>query len=949
MSILPGWIPPRPSRHLLLRMLVVVSVLALHLTMWGHAIDSLYLEYPSADKARKTVIINTISNSLYKNEVTDTLYHCDSSTSPKMMDAIIHYMMGEHMFEHGLYDKALEEGLTAKELVAKEKASQLQSDVLGLVSKAQYRLGILDESLKTLLEAYQVDKKLGNLKLISSDLNSLATIYLAVQDPEPGISFIEKAIALERKMKRTDRLATRLGTAAKLYLMNNDLDKATAAIDEAYDLDKRNNRTEKAADKLLVKAAIQERRHELPEAQKTLLNALPVLEHTTNTYSLATCYNQLGSVYSQLGDNDKAIAYYKKGLKLSIKYGMPACERDAEHGLWILMRDDNPGVAMLHLERYTTLTDSMYRKMTLVRPQVIDITANHFHEAEWNKNSAIIANLIKWGSVALGLMLLVMIAGLFYAWRKGKIALRMQRQTLAMRDHFLANITQRLHTPLTVITNTGHQMVEQGRPSTEETKRMGETIVKHSNDMLQLLDQMTNLENVRSSVELPELKPGDIVMFVRMLVENFIGTAHSKLINLEFTSPMTSMTVVFAPNYVKRICHVLISNSILYTPRNGSVTVGLHALEGGKMRLTVADTGPGIPQNERDRIFEPMYQSHQNGDDGLGTVMELSMVNYLVKTLNGTITMDSELGRGTVFTIEFPVQPVESDGSAEAESMQTFIEKRFKLSKTNNKLQPLVFIVENNEDVAYFIAKHLKEKYNLRFARDGKEALQNAQDLVPDLIITNMTMPVMDGWELIKRLKANPELNHIPIIAMTANNSDQQRIACYNTGADNVLVKPFNSSELRLLADLLIMSRNTLREHFVKHESNLNDQSQATSMSKEDQEFINKLIDVIHAQMAKDDIDMEHIAAALSLSRKQLRSRVMAITGQNPVAYVLKVRLNFARRMVANENLSLTTIATKCGFQNLSHFSKAFKQQYGMSPLQFRKNIDDISQTPPKI
>ena len=211
-----------------------------------------------------------------------------------------------------------------------------------------------------------------------------------------------------------------------------------------------------------------------------------------------------------------------------------------------------------------------------------------------------------------------------------------------------------------------------------------------------------------------------------------------------------------------------------------------------------------------------------------------------------------------------------------------------------------------------------------------------------------MTMPVMDGWELIKRLRANPQLNHIPIIAMTANTSEQQRMACYDQGADNVLVKPFNSSELRLLADKLITSRNSLREHYAKSGNTIGSNTPTDSLNKEDKEFINKLIDVIHAQMAKDDIDMDHIAAALSLSRKQLRSRVMAITGQNPAAYVLKVRLNFARRMIANETTSLTTIATKCGFQNLSHFSKAFKQQFGVSPLQYRKNSDDISQTPPK-
>ena len=259
----------------------------------------------------------------------------------------------------------------------------------------------------------------------------------------------------------------------------------------------------------------------------------------------------------------------------------------------------------------------------------------------------------------------------------------------------------------------------------------------------------------------------------------------------------------------------------------------------------------------------------------------------------------------------------------------------------------MVFIVENNADVGFFIASHLRDNYNLRFARDGHEAYRNAQELVPDLIITNLMMPVMDGKQLIRKLRANLSLNHIPIIAMTNRLGEQERMSCIEAGADAVLVKPFNSGEMCLLVDHLIQQRSALREQFAKKGTSNTSEMPASGMSKEDKKFLNKLIDVIYAQMAKDDIDMEHIAAVLSLSRKQLRTRVMEITGLTPVAYVLQVRLNYAKRMIMNEDTSLTTIASKCGFQNLSHFSKAFKQQFKVSPTQFRKSLDENSPTIP--
>jgi len=422
-------------------------------------------------------------------------------------------------------------------------------------------------------------------------------------------------------------------------------------------------------------------------------------------------------------------------------------------------------------------------------------------------------------------------------------------------------------------------------------------------------------------------------------VDNFSEKAQQQLIQLSFSSQIKSINVVFAPDYIRKIVHKLIDNALKFTPQNGSINVSLEQLESNVMRLIVADTGKGIPENEISHIFEPLYQGW-NGDDAVSTGLQLSLINQIVKTMNGTIKVESELNRGTTFIIDFPVQPGNGADAEPTIESQSYVEQRL-LPAPETTQKPLVFIVENNADVGFFIANHLRDNYNLRFAKDGHEAYMNAQDLVPDLIITNLMMPVMDGKQLIRKLRANPSLNHIPIIAMTTSTAELERMSCIEAGADAVLVKPFNSGELRLLAHHLIKQRSALREQFTKKGTSDTTEVPESKMSKEDKKFLNKLIDVIYAQMAKDDIDMEHIAAVLSLSRKQLRSRVMAITGLTPVAYVLQVRLNYAKRMIMSEDTSLTTIAQKCGFQNLSHFSKAFKQQFKVSPMQFRKSIEE--------
>ena len=928
------------KRSLLVPVLTIVSVLAFHLTMTGETADSLYHVYLHAEKSQKHEIVNKLSQVLYDREITDTLYQFTPSTSAAQVDATFHYLMAEHYYNLEQYESSMEEGRQAQELAQNRKPDKFMSDLLGVLSNAQFRLGDYNEALKTLLQAYRVDKKLNNKMLISSDLNSLAAIYLAVGQPSPGITYIEKAIAMEREMGRRDRISTRLGMGSELYLLNNELDKAMNAIEEAYDIEREDGNSEKAAVRLVQKGAVLEAMSRLDEARSTIMKALPELEKSANIYSLAVAYNQLGNIEKKTGHNEKAINHYKKALEYSIRCGSPKVERTAERGLWETMRDSNPSVALIHLERYTTLTDSMHNEMASIQMEVMETTAYNLEQLEVDEKSKRLNNLMKWGGLALCLMLAAMLTGALHFWRKSKKTLRMQQQVQDMRSLFFNNITNELQTPLTVVMGAGERLLEGHKTNAEENKRLGEMIVRHGKNMLGIVNRLLDIEKVKTAVAPPDLRPGDIVMFVRLLVDNHSKDAHQKLINLDFSCPVTSLKVVFAPNYIRKIVHVLIDNAIKFTSRNGSIHVSLASLENDKMRLIVSDTGRGIPIEERKRIFEPFTQS-ANGDDGVDTSVNLSLVSQIVQALNGTISVDSELGHGTTFTIDFPVQPVENDNSSAEEASRLFTEDRvIPISRKQHK--PLAFIVENNEDVAFFIANLLQTDFDIRLAVDGHEALQNATEMVPDLIITNIMMPVMDGKELMQQLRSNPALSHIPFIALTSDTSEQERLSCIKAGADIVLVKPFNSTELRMVANHLITQRSVMREHAVKG-NNRNNDATTEQMSTENKDFINRLVDVIHVQMSKDDINIDHIAAALSMSRKQLRTKVMAITGLTPVAYILQVRLNYARHMIANGDESLTAIANKCGFQNLSHFSKAFKQQFGISPLQFRKNSDDYT------
>ena len=933
-------LPLLKRRTVLLRMILVVVLALSCLHSKGEAIDSLYHIYSYSDKTHKANAAQVIVQEIHKKGLISAPIPIQKSMSEKEIDAKVNYCMAEHYFDQDDFETSLEMGMKAYELIDDIKEMNIKSDLMAIIANANFRMGNYDEALKAELVAYQIDKELNDNELISSDLNMLSIIYLAVKHPKPGIHYIEKAIAIERKSQQSNKLASRLAIASELYLLNNEPDKALATIEEAYALDLNDQRSEKAAIRLVQKAAVLEQMSRLDEAQSVLKKALPTLEKNEFLYSVAMCYSQMGDIANKKGINKEAQDYYKKALSLSIKCSAPIIEQKAERGLWETMREENPSVALLHLERYATLSDSMHNKIMTARLRLLEEAVPPSElPVDLNGNSRGTRSPLLWSALFLGLMFVVAVGGLFYAWRKTKNALELQHQTQEMRKHFITNITNELQTPLTVIMNAGQELQEKHRSNAEVNKQIGNIIVKHGDKMLDLVNQLLDIEKVRSNIEQPELKFGDIAMFTRMLVDNFSEKAQQQLIQLSFSSQIKSINVVFAPDYIRKIVHKLIDNALKFTPQNGSINVSLEQLESNVMRLIVADTGKGIPENEISHIFEPLYQGW-NGDDAVSTGLQLSLINQIVKTMNGTIKVESELNWGTTFIIDFPVQPGNGADAEPTIESQSYVEQRL-LPAPETTQKPLVFIVENNADVGFFIANHLRDNYNLRFAKDGHEAYMNAQDMVPDLIITNLMMPVMDGKQLIRKLRANPSLNHIPIIAMTTSTAELERMSCIEAGADAVLVKPFNSGELRLLAHHLIKQRSALREQFTKKGTSDTTEVPESKMSKEDKKFLNKLIDVIYAQMAKDDIDMEHIAAVLSLSRKQLRSRVMAITGLTPVAYVLQVRLNYAKRMIMSEDTSLTTIAQKCGFQNLSHFSKAFKQQFKVSPMQFRKSIEE--------
>ena len=919
----------QPIGHCVRALWIAVLLVAFPLVMCGETMDSLYTIYLNASGSDKVLTANKIFTELHQREVIDTLMHFGKSDKTVEVEIHTHYWMAEYFFNQGQFEQSMLACKRARDMKDTSTDDHLKSEIMGLLANANFRLGRYDKALESIITAYHIDKRLGDNELISSDLNTFAVIYLAVQQPQPGISYIEQAIAIERKVGKPDRLAARLGIASELYLMDGQIDKAMQTIKEAYEIDRRNGREDKAAVRLSQLGAVLVAQDQLEAARDTVSKALTILERSQNIYSASVCHNQLGDIALKQGNNDVAITHYKKALEQSIKCGAPMVERKAEHGLWQAMRLSDPAVAMIHLERYTALSDSLSSHIASVQMNVMNATLHNMEQDDRNRE----ADHNRWLMILVGcllsLIILVAVGMLFNAWLRSKRVLQLQQQTNELRSHFIDNITHELHTPLTVIIDAGQQLQQGVKTTGEETRRMGNIISTHGNKMLGLINQLLDIESA-SNLK-PEMKAGDLVMFVRMLVDNCQEAAHRQNVMLEFHSSVHLLNVMFAPEHIRKIVHSLIANALKFTPSRGSITVKLESPERGRAVLQVSDTGKGIPPQEKDRVFEPFYQGNNN-DEGVDTVVNLTLVKQLVLALDGSIDVDSGPDRGTTFTISIPALPSAGYETVSEDSSSANADGGIPMAEATRQ-RPLVFIAENNDDFAFFIAHYLRHDYELRFANDGMEVLINARDLAPNLILANMTLPVMDGKSLLKELREDENLNHIPVIAMTSNPSEEERVACIQAGADVVLVKPFNSTELQVQVDHLISQYTLVKQRY----ASIQIEAPSSPTNDEDKKFIHRLMDVTIVQLNKGNVDIDLIATAMQMSRATLRSKVMAATGLTPVAFVLRVRLNKAQYMITHTDLALSAIANKCGFQNISHFSKAFKQQFGVSPMQYRK------------
>ncbi|WP_158611170.1 response regulator [Prevotella sp. OH937_COT-195] len=398
---------------------------------------------------------------------------------------------------------------------------------------------------------------------------------------------------------------------------------------------------------------------------------------------------------------------------------------------------------------------------------------------------------------------------------------------------------------------------------------------------------------------------------------------------------------------MKKILCNLISNSLKFTPRGGRIIITMRK-EDERIVVNIADTGIGISPEDLPHIFDPLHYQRDTAN-AHGTGIALSMTQQMVLSMNGSIEVKSIEGKGTLFTLLIPLrhsdremprwipamlaQGKDTEGLEEKNKVAKTIEDHHDNVEENDK--PLVLLVEDNAEVARFTRELLIDRYRVMYAHNGRDALAKAMEYVPDIIITDLMMPEMDGYELCRNVRSSALLNHVPIVIVSAHSEHHNLIKGFELGADAYVTKPFSSDELLMRVEKLIEQRKLLREKYSN--ALLDDTVEQVDTTAADQKFMSQLHQILQANIGDTGLCSAFVAEKMFISQRQLNRKVKMLTNVDTATYIREFRILFAKQMLKNAESSITEIYMQCGFDSPSYFSKMFKQSTGMTPTEYRK------------
>ncbi len=512
-----------------------------------------------------------------------------------------------------------------------------------------------------------------------------------------------------------------------------------------------------------------------------------------------------------------------------------------------------------------------------------------------------------------------------------------------VKSRFFANISHEFRTPLTLILGQIDSVMSSGIDPKEKGRL--QVALRNAGRLLNLINQLLDLSKIEAGGMELRAEPQNVVSFLKNVVYSFESIAQQRAIALAFESEADRIVVMFEQDKMEKIFYNLLSNAVKFTPRGGGITVRVEVTPpGGEfVQIVVCDTGIGIAAREIPHIFDRFYQA-ENGGTTIheGTGIGLALANELVELHGGSIAVTSEEGVGTTFVVRLPKcqgsptaeAPAVSSGTVPLPGAAPDVEGDSVHISDDASTGEVILIVEDNADVRAYIREQLEDLYTIVEAGHGSDGVAKAQEGIPDLIITDLMMPGVDGYEFTRQIRCDTKTSHIPVVMLTARAGLDDRIEGLERGVDVYLTKPFSAKELRAQVRNLIARREELRKRYSTATVIKPSEVAATSIDKA---FLEEVIECIETHFEDEKFGVEDLARAASMSISQLNRKLNALVGQPAGELIRSLRLQRAADLLKQNAGSVAEISYKLGFSDQAHFSRAFKKQFGQTPSAYRK------------
>ena len=912
----------------------------------------------------KVNAFETIGHYLLKTNAYDSAidyyqkaYELDKNRSNIVGLARHHDNIGLVFYYKGDYNQTLShflERLSYCEQLADSTCISAASNNSGLVL---INLGRYEDAMGYTLRSLKIDEALEYQPGILSSQMGLGNINFYLKNYDRAIAYYLDIVATCEAMGNQEiRICYAYNNIASIYFQQLEFEKAAEFFKKSLALEEEFGDKNGIALKYNNLGAVYKELGDMDIAERYHREALLMRKDLGDLYGISASENNLGELYLVKGNPAMALQFYQSALEHAQEAGSLDSEKNAAEGMAkSYKKQGRYQQALRYYERFLTLNDSILS--TEKATKIVELEARYDNEKKENEitllkkneelqqaelaqqEASLRASKLQRNILFIGLaVLLIVILLVVYSYKQRLAAKELiqknQKETEEIRSRFFASISHEFRTPLTLISAPVLQL-QQKYHHEKETYGTLNLIHQNAKKLLRLINQILDLSKLEEGKLELQVAKEDILPWLRVISASFTSMAESKDITFVQDFPEDNIITFFDGEKVEQILSNLLSNAIKFTPSGGTVEF-LVAKNGDQLQVDVKNTGSYISKSDQNKIFERFYQTdtqHHSQGTGIG----LALVKELTELHHGKVKVSSDVHH-TTFSILLPLHDsvyaddikIEAEGNTPRDRLpvKTAVET-LPIDDSNRSDLPIILLAEDNRDMRRYVSTQLVKQYMVKEAENGRLAWELAVKDIPDLIVTDLMMPEVNGEALLGKLREDPKTQHIPVIMLTAKAERDSKLNSIGKGADHYLTKPFEIEELKVRIKSLLDQRKRIRDY---HQSQFLTNPKAEDITSSNDRFLQQVGDILAKNLDNSAFSVDEFAAEMCMSRVQLYRKMKAIIGYSTSDFIRQYRLKKAYEYLQHKKGTVSEIAYDVGFNNLSYFTKAFKEVYAMTP-----------------